>query len=106
LNDLNKESEKEENAKIQTKSFNNYQNIEENINENNNFITNSNVSINHISKNEKTATSKFTQLNNSEDYVRGKNISGITNEVLNQIDANDAINENKLNKGILFQIYF
>jgi len=76
-------------------------NIEEVINEDKNkFKSNSNnVNFNQISNNEKTITSKFTQLNNTEDYVRGKNISSITNEMLNQNEANHTINGKFLNEG-------
>lgn len=104
-----------ENSKIKDKFENNQENkyrnplknskknnlnVQEIINENNNTNKSFDNNFIQISNNEKTVISKFTPLNNTEDYVLGKNISGITNEMLNQMNANHTINGNKIYEGI------
>lgn len=88
------------------KSQTNITNLNNNLNneeESHKLQRDPNLQINRfINNEEKTTTSKFTQLNNTEDYVRGKNISGITNEMLNQMDANHTLNGNKINEGKIF----
>ena len=118
LSDLNKENSKgpaslkinkDNTARKSQKNLNYNYHIEEVIKEENqNFKSNSknNIDINQISNIEKTSTSKFTQLNNTEDYVRGKHISEITNEMLNQMEENHTINGKKINEGnFMFLLY-
>lgn len=73
--------------------------IQENIKSEENFnLQRSILTTNNFINNENKSTSKTIYLNNTEDYVRGKNISGITNDMLNQIDVNHTVNGNKINE--------
>lgn len=86
-------------------SANTKNNLEQITSEENIPHKNNNTSANNFVSNENKSISKNTLLNNTEDYViKGKNISGITNEMINQLEPNNTINGNKINESKFFLI--